>query len=51
MTYSSGMFKKESDDLYDAQLNKYMNLAKITDIKNRDKVLEIGWDGEGSHVF
>ena len=47
MTYSSGMFKKESDDLYDAQLNKYMNLAKITDIKNRDKVLKIGcgWGG------
>ena len=47
MTYSSGMFKKNSDDLYDAQLNKYTNLAKITDIKNKDKVLEIGcgWGG------
>ena len=47
MTYSSGMFKKESDDLYDAQLNKYQNLAKITDIKNNDKVLEVGcgWGG------
>ena len=47
MTYSSGMFKKESDDLYDAQLNKYLNLAKITDIKNKDKVLEVGcgWGG------
>jgi len=47
MTYSSGMFKKESDDLYDAQLNKYKNLAKITDIKNNDKVLEVGcgWGG------
>ena len=47
MTYSSGMFKKESDDLYNAQLNKYRNLAKITDIKNNDKVLEVGcgWGG------
>ena len=47
MTYSSGMFKKESDDLYNAQLNKYLNLAKITDIKNNDKVLEVGcgWGG------
>ena len=47
MTYSSGMFKKESDDLYNAQLNKYRNLAKITDIKKNDKVLEVGcgWGG------
>ena len=47
MTYSSGMFKKESDDLYNAQLNKYRNLSKITDIKNNDKVLEVGcgWGG------
>ena len=47
MTYSSGMFKKGSDDLYNAQLNKYRNLAKITDIKNNDKVLEVGcgWGG------
>ncbi len=47
MTYSAGMFKKESDDLYDAQLNKYLNLAKITNIKNKDKVLEVGcgWGG------
>ena len=47
MTYSSGMFKNESDDLYNAQLNKYGNLAKITDIKNNDKVLEVGcgWGG------
>ena len=47
MTYSSGMFKNESDDLYNAQLNKYRNLAKITDIKNNDKVLEVGcgWGG------
>ena len=51
MTYSAGMFKKESDDLYDAQLNKYLNLAKITNIKNKDKVLEVGCGWGSFFVF
>ena len=33
MTYSSGMFKSSEENLYQAQINKYENLAKITDIK------------------
>jgi cyclopropane-fatty-acyl-phospholipid synthase len=52
MTYSSAMFEKETDDLFKAQINKYSNLAKITNIKNEDKVLEIGcgWGGFSSYL-
>ena len=52
MTYSSAMFEKQTDDLFKAQINKYSNLAKITNIRNRDKVLEIGcgWGGFSSYL-
>ena len=52
MTYSSAMFEKKTDDLYKAQINKYSNLAKITNIRNKDKVLEIGcgWGGFSSYL-
>ncbi|MAV05961.1 MAG: hypothetical protein CMI71_03100 [Candidatus Pelagibacter sp.] len=52
MTYSSGMFKSSEENLYQAQINKYEHLAKITDIKNGDKVLEIGcgWGGFSSYL-
>ena len=52
MTYSSAMFEKETDDLFKAQINKYSNLAKITNIKKEDKVLEIGcgWGGFSSYL-
>ena len=52
MTYSSAMFEKKTDDLFKAQINKYSNLARITDIKNKDKVLEIGcgWGGFSSYL-
>ena len=52
MTYSSAMFEKQTDDLFKAQINKYSNLAKITNIKNKDKVLEIGcgWGGFSSYL-
>ncbi len=47
MTYSSAIFKKEKDSLYKAQINKYENLAKLINVKNNDKILEIGcgWGG------
>ena len=52
MTYSSAMFEKQTDDLFKAQINKYSNLAKITNISNKDKVLEIGcgWGGFSSYL-
>ena len=52
MTYSSAMFEKQTDDLFKAQINKYSNLAKITNIGNNDKVLEIGcgWGGFSSYL-
>ncbi len=42
MTYSSAMFKSSNDNLHQAQINKYENLAKITNIKPNEKILEIG---------
>ncbi len=47
MTYSSAIFKNETDDLHIAQKNKYNQLLKLAEIKDSDKVLEIGsgWGG------
>ena len=47
MTYSSAIFKNESDDLQIAQKNKYNQLLNLAEIKDSDKVLEIGsgWGG------
>ena len=47
MTYSSAIFSKGNDDLYKAQINKYKSLAKLINVKQGDKVLEIGcgWGG------
>ena len=47
MTYSSAIFKNEKDDLYNAQINKYKNLADLIKVKKEDKILEIGcgWGG------
>ena len=52
MTYSSAMFKDPRDNLYKGQINKYENLAKITGVKENDKVLEIGcgWGGFSSFL-
>ena len=47
MNYSSAIFKKASNDLYQAQTNKYQNLFNLAEIENNDKILEIGsgWGG------
>ena len=47
MTYSSGIFFKESDDLFTSQNNKYDNIIKNLDIKSSDVILEVGsgWGG------
>jgi len=52
MTYSSGIFIKEKIDLKKAQENKYEHLCKITNIKTKDKILEIGcgWGGFSEYV-
>ena len=47
MTYSSAIFKNETDDLQIAQKNKYDKLLNLAEIKDKDEVLEIGtgWGG------
>lgn len=52
MTYSSGIFQKENEDLFQAQKNKYEKLIKKMDIKPHHKVLEIGcgWGGMAEYI-
>ena len=47
MTYSSAIFKDEKENLFNAQINKYKNLASLINVKQNDKILEIGcgWGG------
>ncbi|MEM0899167.1 MAG: cyclopropane-fatty-acyl-phospholipid synthase family protein [Pseudomonadota bacterium] len=47
MTYSSGVYTTETNDLASAQKAKYQKIAKATDITAEDHVLEIGcgWGG------
>ncbi len=47
LTYSSAYFESEEESLSDAQQNKYLRLARKTQIQNGDRVLEIGtgWGG------
>ena len=42
MTYSSAIFSSQDQRLYDAQINKFSNLANLCDIKSNDSVLEVG---------
>ncbi len=47
MTYSSAIFNEKKDNLYNAQINKYKNLARLIGVNSKDRILEIGcgWGG------
>jgi cyclopropane-fatty-acyl-phospholipid synthase len=47
MTYSSALFEHEGQSLIEAQENKYRHIARLADVKENDRVLEIGcgWGG------
>ena len=52
LTYSSAIFEKDNTNLESAQINKYKKLANLLNIRNGDKVLEIGcgWGGFAEFV-
>ncbi len=52
MTYSSAYFDKNNQNLYDAQISKYHQIAKSLNLNENSKVLEIGcgWGGFSSYV-
>jgi cyclopropane-fatty-acyl-phospholipid synthase len=52
MTYSSALYKNETDGLEQAQFNKYQNLVELLEIKPEHHILEIGcgWGGFAEHV-
>lgn len=47
MTYSSGIFLNDNDDLLTSQNNKYDNILRNLDVQSSDIVLEVGsgWGG------
>ncbi|MCB0345701.1 MAG: DUF1365 family protein, partial [Bdellovibrionales bacterium] len=52
MTYSSGLFLSEDDDLEQAQRNKLDRIAQLAQLKKEDHVLEIGcgWGSFAIHA-
>ena len=52
MTYSSAIFTDSKKNLYDAQINKYIQIAKPMELNNNSSLLEIGcgWGGFSSFV-
>ncbi len=52
LTYSSAIYKNESDDLEEAQKNKYQKLIELLNVKDGNKVLEIGcgWGGFSEYL-
>tara|TARA_A100001015_G_scaffold299781_1_gene384313 strand:+ start:1674 stop:2864 length:1191 start_codon:yes stop_codon:yes gene_type:complete len=52
LTYSSAIYEGQNDDLISAQKNKYEKLIKLLNIRNGNKVLEIGcgWGGFSEYL-
>ena len=52
MTYSSAIFPEENDDLYEAQINKYEQIAKPLQLNENSHLLEIGcgWGGFSTYI-
>tara|TARA_Y100000590_G_C15746547_1_gene1022261 strand:+ start:7549 stop:8739 length:1191 start_codon:yes stop_codon:yes gene_type:complete len=52
MTYSSGFFELNSDNLLNAQINKYKKIIEPMNLNENSKILEIGcgWGGFSSYV-
>ena len=52
LTYSSAIYENQNDDLQTAQKNKYQKLTKLLNIKDSNKVLEIGcgWGGFSEYL-
>ena len=52
LTYSSAIYENKNDDLETAQKNKYEKLINLLNIKNGNKILEIGcgWGGFSEYL-
>ena len=52
MTYSSAIFSPNNDNLYNAQINKYNQIAKPMNLSENSTLLEIGcgWGGFSTYV-
>jgi len=52
MTYSSAIFPKKNDDLFNAQINKYEEIAKPFQLNENSNLLDIGcgWGGFSTYV-
>jgi len=52
LTYSSAIYDKPTDNLFNAQINKYNKLIDFIKPKSGDKVLEVGcgWGGFAEHL-
>ena len=52
LTYSSAIYEKPTDNLSNAQINKYNKLIEFIKPKSGDKILEVGcgWGGFAEHL-
>ncbi len=52
LTYSSAIYEKKNDDLETSQKNKYQKLINLLEVKDGNKILEIGcgWGGFSEYL-